>query len=58
MKLSVQELLDCNTVGKNKNWACEGGFPSNAFAYVRDNGIGEKRAYPYESRVRLEKNST
>ena len=49
--LSVQELVDCNVVGKYKNWACEGGFPTNAFAYVRDNGVGERSYYPYESKV-------
>ncbi|XP_029959711.1 cathepsin K [Salarias fasciatus] len=42
--LSPQNLVDCVT----ENDGCGGGYMTNAFAYVRDNGgIDSEEAYPY-----------
>ncbi|XP_041962384.1 cathepsin K-like isoform X1 [Alosa sapidissima] len=41
--LSPQNLVDC--VGKNQG--CCGGYMTNAFNYVRNNGLASDNAYPY-----------
>ncbi|CAN9514429.1 unnamed protein product [Ophioblennius macclurei] len=44
VNLSPQNLVDCVT----ENDGCGGGYMTNAFAYVRDNGgIDSEEAYPY-----------
>ncbi|KAH8248678.1 hypothetical protein KR032_002054 [Drosophila birchii] len=42
-ELSAQQLIDCNT----SNFGCNGGYPSLAFNYTRNNGIASKASYPY-----------
>lgn len=41
--LSVQELVDCSTA----DYGCDGGWPTNTYEYIRDNGIQNAASYPY-----------
>lgn len=50
VNLSPQNLVDCVT----ENDGCGGGYMTNAFSYVRDNGgIDSEEAYPYVGQVCL-----
>lgn len=48
-KFSEQQLIDCSSDNKYENLGCNGGYPSNAFDYVRDLGIVEENYYPYRA---------
>lgn len=48
--LSPQNLVDC----VKENDGCGGGYMTNAFRYVKENGgIDSEEAYPYRGEVRL-----
>ena len=42
--LSVQQLVDCD---RAQNEGCNGGFPEDAFTYIRDNGLMLEKDYSY-----------
>ncbi len=50
IELSEQNLIDCLTTGPYKNWACDGGFPSNGFYYAYTTGYIAARDAPYLGR--------
>ncbi|CAK6975004.1 procathepsin L-like [Scomber scombrus] len=43
LDLSVQNLIDCVT----ESDGCDGGFITDAFEYVQDNGLNSEEVYPY-----------
>ncbi|KAH0453777.1 hypothetical protein IEQ34_018101 [Dendrobium chrysotoxum] len=46
ISLSEQQLIDCSL--KYNNFGCAGGYPSQAFQYIKDNGgIEAEKTYPY-----------
>lgn len=46
INLSQQELVDCDTQGGN---GCEGGWPTDSYWYIVDNGIQNAASYPYKA---------
>lgn len=40
---SEQNLVDCSAL----DYGCTGGWPTNAFKYIRDEGISNGTRYPY-----------
>jgi len=45
VRLSEQEGVDCSWEYGNNG--CSGGWPSNLWAYARDNGMARASEYPY-----------
>ena len=41
---SEQNLVDCST----RDYGCAGGWPTNAFYYIRDQGISNGSSYTYK----------
>jgi hypothetical protein len=41
--LSEQELIDCNGF----DMGCDGGWPADAFQYVKDYGLGTNEVYEF-----------
>lgn len=51
-RLSEQELVDCTLNNRRYlNYGCRGGWPDNAFEYIRQNGVAEEAYYPYTRRA-------
>lgn len=51
-RFSEQELVDCTLNNRRYlNYGCNGGWPDNAFEYIRQNGIAEEAYYPYQRRA-------
>lgn len=51
IKISEQNLIDCNKNEDNGNWGCNGGNMQIAFDYIRrTNGINNFAIYPYQGR--------
>ena len=51
MKLSEQNLIDCNKDQDYGNWGCNGGNMKVAFNFVKKNGgIDPFNSYPYRGR--------
>jgi len=46
VSLSEQQLVDCDKI----DYGCEGGLPTNAFTYIKqNNGIDTEASYPYHA---------
>ena len=43
VQLSEQELIDCN----NYNMSCNGGWPTNAYNYIIQNGLSSRKNYQF-----------
>ncbi|KAH8405046.1 hypothetical protein KR222_005636, partial [Zaprionus bogoriensis] len=49
VSLSEQNLVDCTSGAPYYNYGCNGGWPSAALRYIKNNGgINTEAAYPYE----------
>lgn len=44
--LSQQELVDCDNYGGE---GCNGGWPTDSYNYLKDNGIQNAASYPYQA---------
>lgn len=51
MLMSEQNLMDCVRGPKYRSRGCNGGFPDEAFDYIKNNGIESESDYPYESKM-------
>lgn len=53
--LSEQNLVDCSRL----DYGCAGGWPTNAFNYIREEGISSGKIYTYKSvRQECQRNKT
>jgi C1A family cysteine protease len=47
-RLSEQQLVDCTLNNRRYlNYGCNGGWPDNAFEFIRQNGVADESYYPY-----------
>ena len=56
-RFSEQHLVDCTLNQYNQqtgktNLGCNGGWPENAFDYIKNSGIVEEANYPYRQKVK------
>jgi hypothetical protein len=52
VKLSEQNLIDCNKSPDDGNWGCKGGNMHFAYGYLLKTGINAAASYPYRGKGR------